>query len=163
MGDSETMEMHDDEVEMSFGEGEEGVPALVGRAELYRIHKAEREIDRLKGILAAITEAYRQRIDRHEDAIAYHRASLVQMLEHGEKVSFPDLGTAYLTTVRARVEVTDRQMAEKVAEELGCMVAVPDMKALKARVASQVTEGTGEIPPGFEFVPERKTVTVKRR
>lgn len=170
MGEEQTMEMYDDEVEAEldwggtpdFAADRDGPGPLPGRLELIRILKAEREIERLKGILAAITEAYRHRIERHEAAISVHRASLVAMLEHGEKINFPDLGTAYLTTVRPRIEVTDKTVAEKVAEELGCLTQVADMKALKAKVMAQVTDGTGEIPPGMQFVPERKSVTIKR-
>lgn len=164
MDEDETKVMHDDEVEeeVDWNTDYEQDGALIGRLELLRIAKAEREIERLKKILAAITDQYRRRIERHEAAISLHRTALQQMLEHGEKINFPDLGVAYLTSVRPRIEITDKQVAEKVAAELGCMVSVADMKALKALVLSQVTEGTGEIPPGMSFVAGRKSVTIKR-
>ena len=170
MDERETVEMYDDEVEAGldwggtpdFAADSYGPGPLPGRLELIRILKAEREIERLKGILAAITHRYRQRIERHEEEVAHYRQALLDMLEHGEKINYPDLGVAYLTTVRPRIEVTDKTVAEKVAEELGCLTQVADMKALKAKVMAQVTDGTGEIPPGMQFVPERKSVTIKR-
>ena len=170
MGEEHTVEMYDDEVEAEldwggtpdFAADRDGLGPLPGRLELIRILKGEGEIERLKGILAAITEAYRHRIERHEAAISVHRASVVAMLEHGEKVSFPDLGTAYLTTLRARIEILDKTAAEMAAEEFRCTMQVADMKALKTKVMAQVTDGTGEIPPGMQFVPERKSVTIKR-
>lgn len=137
-------------------------PQLPGRMELIRIARAEREIERLKGILGTITDAYRHQIEKHETTVAFHRAGLQALLEHGEKVSFPDLGSAYLTSVAARIDVVDKDQAEKVAEELGCVRYQPDMKQLKAKVLGMV-EQTGEIPPGLVFVPPRRTVTVKRR
>lgn len=162
--DIETEEALDWGGEPDFALGPRDAPALPGRMELVRIAKAEHEIERLKGILGKITDAYRHQIEKHEASIAFHRAGLLAMLEHGEKINYPDLGMAYLTTVKPRIEVTDKAMAEKVAKEFGCidLVETVDMKALKAHVMAQVTEGTGEIPPGLQFVPERKTVTVKR-
>lgn len=130
---------------------------------LLKLHKASEEAARLKRVLAEITIAYERRISSLEEREAEARDALCGWIVHendGKAISFPDVGRAHLRSVAASVKVTDREMAEHVALELGMVKQVPDMQGAKERVMAIVTGGSGEVPPGFEFVAERKTLVV---
>lgn len=134
------------------------------RAALMLIEKTRRERANLEITARQIAERYSERVAellRREEQCRRMIEEWIVRSNAGQKVTFPDAGSAHLSSVRASIVIdADQEMVATVAAEFGCMKETPDIPKLKKVLLDRLAE-TGEAPPpGFELKEARKTVVV---
>lgn len=132
----------------------------VRKAMLSIAQREKAKADR-KTLLARIIDDYKRADEADDQDIAFLRGAIegyIVNVNGGQKVSIPDAGTAYLSKRAAKVEVADEEAASKFVGY--ATKVVPDWTATKKAALAQVVAGE-EIPEGFVFVPESKTLVIR--
>ena len=142
-----------------------GRDALISDAHgaVARIQHLRVKREELKETLDHLHSLYLGAIQKTENEEQGLRQFLADYISErgGRGVSFPDVGSAYVTVQKEKVEVDDIERASAVAVELGCVLEPkPDLTAAKKRVLERL-QSTGELLPGFRHVPERNSVTIR--
>ena len=129
---------------------------------MIRVAQLGREGDRLADLRTKVAAEYDERlkaIAEQEKALRESiRNYLTQVAEDG-KVSFPDVGTAFLRNVAPKLSVTDKAAFEKWARaEYGDAVTkwVFDLTAAKERALTE-----GQVADGAEIEPAHKDLTIR--
>lgn len=156
---------------------------LAVRDLLARAQAAYAERDRLKALKAEIAQRYDERIASLEAQASAYRQSIEAYLvrwNEGRAVSFPDVGTAYLTTRHAKITLTNAEAFEAWLETAGLpvpMVETFDKKTALALVQGEggryfldteqnalIDRRTGEVVDvaGVEVEPESKTLALRK-
>lgn len=135
---------------------------LGARRLMIAIRQAEREAEETEALLKDITQAYKQRIDKAKERADLLRQSLetfIRDINGGQKLSLPDVGTAYLAKRKAKVEITDRGLVQqKYGNKF--QKAVFDETAFKEH-ALKVVEETGEVIEGVKYIPEHQALQIR--
>jgi hypothetical protein len=143
----------------------EGLDEIPGewelRLALVRLEQLQRDEETMKRRKQMVVATYEQELA----GIARQRDELRRSIEGylvthgGEKVRFPDVGTAYLTSTDPKIEVVDKAAFEAA---LGDLYTKPvfDMTAAKGYALDRALEG--ELVAGVEFVPAGKTLGIRR-
>lgn len=154
------------------------------RDALVLLKALDAEAHRLDDLANQIVDRYmarKKKLVERADAIRASVKTYIERFNGGEKLSFPDVGTAYLTTRKAKVSVTDPAELENWMAMEGrdaCVVlkeAPMDAKAtlellfdeMGWRVADNglIVDSDGEIvaelPEGIDTTPEGKTLAVR--
>lgn len=136
-----------------------GGSPLAVRDAILRIRELEHDKDDLGKTITAIAERYRVKGERIDHEIAQLRSSVevyLQRFSEDGKASFPDAGTAYLQTVKQKVNVVDKGAFEEWARERGYTVEAVDTTSAKKAVLE-----TGEAAPGVEIEPATTAVRIR--
>lgn len=131
------------------------------RKAMLAIAKHEKAKADRKTLLARIIDDYKCADEADDQQIAFLRGAIegyIVNVNGGQKVSIPDAGTAYLSKRAAKVEVADEDKAKTFVGY--ATKEVPDWTATKKAALAQVVAGE-EIPEGFAFIPESKTLVIK--
>jgi len=150
----------------AIAEGEVRLDELGVRRLLRRLAYLKREADTLQALKRAVVAKYDEATSKRTDESDEIRQLLQTHLERvdGGKVKVPDVGTAYLSKRQPKLNVVDREAfvewatgeyADKVLQQV-----FDDVGARALATARVVNDG--EVPPpGTEFVPERREVSVR--
>jgi len=144
--------------------GERMASPMSVRDVLLRIAALEERRAQLEALKRSIIDRYDHSIIQLDRQIQRFRQSVEAWIidvNEGRSVSFPDVGTAYLQTVAEKVEVADRDAFEEWARGREILKQVVDVTRAKGEALS-LLKTTGEIPPGAEYVPERKALRIRR-
>lgn len=142
---------------------------LAVRTYLFRVRAAEREIERLTELKKTVTAKYDLRVGKLAEDMEFCRQQIfnfITQINGGQKVSFPDAGTAYLTTVKEKVEIENQQALEEHIKEASAydqLLKKPALDPTKAKGwALEQVKSTGELPVGCKYIPESKTLTIRK-
>ncbi len=153
-------ELYDEQVEIP-----EQVPDVVAaRRLMIGIRQLAKEIEQTKQYRAAVVASYDAKIDTLEERKAKAEAHLRDYLINangGEKLALPDVGTAYLATVNAKVVVSDKKAAEaKYRAQFVKTATAFDETRFKEWALAHIRT-TGEIPEGCTYVPETSDLRIR--
>lgn len=132
------------------------------RSTMIRLEQIARDTATTKRRLAMIADSYKRDLERLAEDERVLRASVHAYLVNngGEKVRFPDVGTAYLASGNPKIEIEDAE-AFKAATEAAFTKSVFDETGAKAYALEQALE-TGEIVPGTRLIPAGKTLAIRK-
>ena len=137
------------------------------RALMQEIARLQDEQDEQNQLEGEIVHAYTEATHARQQRISALKQALLQYIQHtGKPAKVPDVGTAYTTTRKAKVRVTDPDAAVPVARELdpegrdGLWKPTVSRTKLGER-AQEHLERTGVILPGCELVPETTTLSIR--
>jgi hypothetical protein len=133
------------------------------RAFTLRIEYTKDEIEPLVAQRDRIVAAYTAKIAAKEAEIAQARESVGAIVERIGKVNFPDLGTWYERTSKAKLVIADRGAVEQAYAE--AQVKLPeitevDWKAIEATLRERFAE-VGEIHAGCVVTPPSKSLAFR--
>jgi hypothetical protein len=157
-------ELYDEEItEDEFAALVEKPPNDLGITEIrrmmIRLRQVDREREKLTELRNAVVAPYNERIARYNSDEQVIRARLQAFVEAYGNAAFPDVGTAYLQTQKAKVDVVDASKAKKWATDNGFVKEEADVTAAKNSLRD-----AGEVPPeesGMEWVPERAVLAIR--
>lgn len=156
-------ELHDETVAPREGDLETLVDV---RATMILEAQLAEKVEKTKATRRAVVDSYDHEIAALEERREGYRGQIERFLERtGENAEFPDVGTAYLASTPEKVDLVDeaaipadvRNVFEKTRTETAL-----DRAAVKAFALEKLRE-TGELLPGFEFVPESKALRIRKR
>lgn len=128
------------------------------RGLLYAIKELQAEKEQVKELKRKVMRDYDEHVEKLEERENHIRLAVKNYCERHGKAVVPDVGTAYVSKVKAKVEVVDEEaFSAWVIDE---RLMKPDLSAGKKR-AKELLESTGEIVDGCEVVPERQTLGVR--
>ena len=132
------------------------------RSSMIRLEQIGRDSSVTKRRLEMITSSYKHDLERLAEDERVLRASIeAYLINHGgEKVRFPDVGTAYLTSGSPKIVIEDED-AFKAATEAAFTKPVFDATAAKAYALEQATT-EGVIVPGTRLEPARKSLSIRK-
>lgn len=130
------------------------------RRTMIRLQQLEREIVAVKRTKKAVDEAYDAKVETLAGQCSTLRSSLAAWCEQNGKISFPDVGTAYLTTAKPKIAVRD---LDEFRTALGDLYTkeVFDETAAKGYALERAVED-GEILPGVELVPGGPSLAIRK-
>lgn len=133
------------------------------RSAMLRVAQLQRDAEVTKRRKKMVTETYDQELAQLERQEAMFRDSIETYIKRhnaGEKVRFPDVGTAYLGRVDPKIAITDRDAFEAA---LGALFTKPtfDETAAKQHALERAVE-TGELVPGTELIQADETLRIRK-
>lgn len=151
------------------------------RDALLELKALEAEAHRIDDLANQIVDRYmlrKRKLVQRADAIRESVRNYITERNGGEKIAFPDVGTAYLTTRKAKIKVADPELFESEAlnhlVETGAVYdqtfnakraleLVLDELGLTVTTTGELVTSTGEIFDlnGVEVTPEGKTLAVR--
>ena len=130
---------------------------------LIRLAQIDRERDEMSSTKAAIVARYDER-DRELRAQAEKIRDTVrdwiERFHDGQKVSFPDVGTAFLRKTPEKIRVDDADLFRRWALAEGLTKSVLDETSAK-KLALEHALQSGELVPGVALEPAGVGLTVK--
>lgn len=132
------------------------------RSAMIRLQQLEHDASVTKRRFEMIASSYKRDLERLAEQERELRASIhAYLVNHGgEKVRFPDVGTAYLAAADPKIEIVDTD-AFKAATEAAFTKPVFDEAAAKRYALEQALE-SGEIIPGTELKPAGKRLQIRK-
>lgn len=132
------------------------------RSAMIRLQQLDADTDVTKRRKQMVVSAYDRDLERLAEQARELRTSIeAYLVNHGgEKVRFPDVGTAYLAKSDPKIEIVDED-AFKAATEAAFTKPVFDATSAKAYALEQALE-TGEIIPGTELKPAGKRLAIRK-
>jgi len=147
-------------------EGDRSDPLFV-RDAMLRVAALDHEMDELGKIVTAIAERYRvkgERLKADRDLLRGGIETFLIRFTDDGKASYPDAGTAYLQTTKAKLEIVDKDAVEKsYAKAKVSMPTKPeeiDWKQVKETLLARLLD-VGELAPGCELIPESKSLRIR--
>lgn len=152
------------------------------RDALLELRALDAERERLNTLAVQIVDRYHGKAEKLRARAELIRQSVQNYITErngGEKVAFPDVGTAYLTTRKAKLDVTDAVELEAWLYEQGHDALIVEKRTFDAKKtlellideqgwrvakAGLIVDADGEIVeavPGVEGKPEGKTLAVR--
>lgn len=134
---------------------------LAVRSVLIRLEQLGRDADSVKRRRDAVVATYNDQLQRIDEQAEWLRRSLAAYVERtGEKVSFPDVGTAYLSKGKPKLRIVDRDAFRAATADVFVKETWDETWA-KNYYLDRALE-TGEIPPGCELVPGGPELRVRK-
>lgn len=153
-------ELYDEQVEIP----EQVADVVSARDLMIGIQQIKKEIETVKQTKAAVLASYDARLDTLVERKARAEGHLHDYLINangGEKLSLPDVGTAFLAKVDAKVAIADKKAAEaKYGAQFRKSTTTFDETRFKEWALKRVTT-TGEIPEGCAYVPETQDLRIR--
>jgi phosphoenolpyruvate synthase/pyruvate phosphate dikinase len=152
-------EINDDEFQELIASAPNDLAITQIRRLLIKQQKIVADQERMKALRDAVIEPYNERLAALAQEERMVRESVQHFVMQFGTVSFPDVGSAYLMPLKAKVEVVDNTKAKKWAKDNGYVKEEPDVTKAKNTLLKN-----GEVPPddsGMQFVPEGFTLAIK--
>lgn len=140
---------------------EQPVDAAIARHLLIELQVNARKAEKLKATLAAVAGEYQARLQALADREAAIRQSLHNYVTANGKVSFPDVGSAYLTQPGPRITVTDAEALLAWARKNAPQIVETSYRVPASDLKDYLKE-TGELPAGVEFETPEPSLGVRR-
>jgi hypothetical protein len=145
-----------DEVGDSFEPQDE----LAVRSIMIRLEQLGRDADAVKARKAAVVRSYDEQIQRIEEQAEWLRRSLAAWVERQGKATFPDVGTAYLSSGKPKLRIIDRDAFRDHTADVFVKETWDETWA-KNYYLERALE-SGEVPPGCELVPGGPELRVRK-
>lgn len=97
----------------------------------------ERQIEKAGEQLKVLVDLYKAKIEALESHQSYFRRGIeayIRLVNDGKKVSWPDVGTAYISKTPARIKITSEEGALSVLEAEGMTEAIRTKKSIDKKV-----------------------------
>jgi hypothetical protein len=133
---------------------------MIARHLMIELAVNEQKAAGLRDTLRAVALEYDSRIAKLEERQVAIREMLTNYVEANGKVSFPDVGTASLTTRKARPKLTDADAAMAWAKQ-NAPELIETVETLPAGAVKEYVEREGVLPNGVELIPESKSLTIR--
>lgn len=135
---------------------------LAVRRMLIRLQQLEAEANQVHAVGQAVAATYAERVQALRAQATDIRANVQRYIEHvrgGDKVVYPDVGTAYLTKRKPRLYVSNQAEVEDWAGDKFYKRTL-DTQAVLAYADGQA-QASGELLPGIGRQPATTTLAVR--
>lgn len=129
---------------------------------LIAIQAAEDELAELEELKQQIVGRYESTENRLKQRIEQMRGSVmvwIERMNEGEKVSFPDAGTAFIQTRPPNVRIVNDDMFEEWARMRG---HVGVMTSIALGEARRLHKEGAELPPGTDLSEATSSLSIRR-
>jgi hypothetical protein len=145
-----------DEIDDRFEPADE----LAVRGILIRLEQLGSDAEKVKARRDAVAASYNDQLDRIAEQESWLRSSLAAWVERNGKTSFPDVGTAYLSNGKPKIQVVDRAAFKEATADVFVKETWDETWA-KSYALERALD-SGEILPGVELVPGGPELRVRK-
>lgn len=149
----------EEEFEELVGREGDALSAVEIRRLLIRLRQIDRDRAKVKEIRDAVVASYAEKIGRFDADEKRTRESLYAFCRVHGTASFPDVGSAYLSSQGPKIEVQDSTRAKNWSKAQGYTKLEADITAAKKALLAN-----GEVPPeesGMVFQPPHEILVVR--
>lgn len=133
---------------------------LAVRGILIRLQQLDADRERVEATKRAVVESYDQSLSAIAEQSDWLRRSLAAWVERNGTAKFPDVGTAFLATGKAKVRIVDRDAFREATKDVFVKETWDETWAKNYATERAVEDG--ELLPGVELVPGGPELRVRR-
>jgi len=157
-----------DQLATAIAQHSDWVPAMEiqVRGLMFADRAIEREIDHAGDQLQVIVNLYKAKIEALETRQAFFRRNIeayIKLVNGGNKVSWPDVGVAYMGKAPSKLDIQDEAKVKAVLREIDAADVIKTVEELDKRKLKAIVESTpGRFKDAARIVKGEESLRIRR-
>jgi hypothetical protein len=126
----------------------------------------ERQIEKAGQQLKTLVELYKAKIEALESNQQYFRRGIeayIKLVNNGEKVSWPDVGVAFMATVKEKIVVVDEDATIATLKAEGMLEPIKSRESIDKRVFDTIYNARPSVfKECVKVLPETKELRIRK-